>query len=66
MGQSGLTTGLALYEDLKALRRLWAGEWADEGNARQSVATTVRRVRVGSRLMRQTKLRSVLVGGKVR
>jgi hypothetical protein len=28
MGQSGLTTGLALYEDLEALRRLWAGEEA--------------------------------------
>jgi tetratricopeptide (TPR) repeat protein len=41
MGQSGLTTGLALYEDLKALRRLWAGERADADNARQSVATTV-------------------------
>src|SRR5207244_5234398 len=41
MGQSGLTMGLALYEDLKALRRLWAGEGADEDNARQSVATTV-------------------------
>jgi hypothetical protein len=41
MGQSGLTMGLALYEDLKALRRLWAGERADEDNARQSVATTV-------------------------
>jgi tetratricopeptide (TPR) repeat protein len=41
MGQSGLTTGLALYEDLGALRRLWAGERADEDNARQSVATTV-------------------------
>ena len=41
MGQSGLTTGLALYEDLKALQRMWAGERADEDNARQSVATTV-------------------------
>ncbi len=41
MGQSGLTTGLALYEDLQALRRMWAGERADEDNARQSVATTV-------------------------
>ena len=41
MGQSGLTTGLALYEDLEALRRLWAGERADEDNFRQSVATTV-------------------------
>jgi hypothetical protein len=41
MGQSGLTTGLALYEDLGALRRLWAGDRADDENARQSVATTV-------------------------
>ena len=41
MGQSGLTTGVALYEDLKALRRLWAGDRGDEDHARQSVATTV-------------------------
>jgi hypothetical protein len=41
MGQSGLTTGLALYEDLRALQRMWAGERADEDNARQSVATSV-------------------------
>jgi tetratricopeptide (TPR) repeat protein len=41
MGQSGLTTGLALYEDLGALRRLWAGARADGDMARQSVATTV-------------------------
>ena len=41
MGQSGLTTGLALYEDLGALRRLWAGARADADTARQSVATTV-------------------------
>lgn len=41
MGQSGLTTGLALYEDVKVLRRMWAGERADEDNARQTVATTV-------------------------
>jgi hypothetical protein len=41
MGQSGLTTGLALYEDLLALRRLWAGERADKDMARLSVATTV-------------------------
>jgi hypothetical protein len=41
MGQSGLTTGLALYEDLGALRRLWAGERADEDNARQTVGTSV-------------------------
>jgi tetratricopeptide (TPR) repeat protein len=41
MGQSGLTMGLALYEDLKALRQIWASERDDEDNARQSVATTV-------------------------
>jgi hypothetical protein len=41
MGQSGLATGLALYDDLEALQRMWAGERADEDNARQSVATTV-------------------------
>jgi hypothetical protein len=41
MGQSGLTTGLALYEDLGTLRRMWAGDRADEESARQSVATTV-------------------------
>ena len=41
MGQSGLTMGLALYEDLKALQRMWAAERADEDNARQSVVTTV-------------------------
>jgi tetratricopeptide (TPR) repeat protein len=41
MGQSGLEMGLALYEDLGALQRLWAGGRADEDNARQSVATTV-------------------------
>jgi hypothetical protein len=40
MGQSGLEMGLALYEDLQALRRMWAGERADEEMARQSVATT--------------------------
>jgi tetratricopeptide (TPR) repeat protein len=41
MGQSGLEMGLALYEDLDMLRRLWAGPGADEEGARQSVATTV-------------------------
>lgn len=41
MGQSGLTMGLALYEDLKALRRVWAGDRGDEDNTRRSVATTV-------------------------
>jgi hypothetical protein len=41
MGQSGLTTGLALYEDLDALRRMFAANDSDEDNARQSVATAV-------------------------
>jgi tetratricopeptide (TPR) repeat protein len=41
MGQSGLTIGLALYEDLKRLRRMWAGDRSDEDNARKTVATTV-------------------------
>src|SRR5262249_35770703 len=41
MGQSGLTFGLALYEDLKLLRRLWQGNMSDEENARRTVATTV-------------------------
>jgi hypothetical protein len=39
MGQSGVTTGLALYDDLKALRRMWAG--ADEETARRTVGTSV-------------------------
>jgi tetratricopeptide (TPR) repeat protein len=41
MGQSGLELGLALYEDLEALRELLTGDAADEEKARQSVATTV-------------------------
>jgi tetratricopeptide (TPR) repeat protein len=40
MGQSGLVIGLALYEDLEALRRMWAGG-GDEESARRSVANTV-------------------------
>jgi hypothetical protein len=41
MGQSGLTMGLALYEDLKALRQIWTTEGNDEDTARQGVATSV-------------------------
>ncbi|HXG10602.1 MAG TPA: hypothetical protein VNK04_12645 [Gemmataceae bacterium] len=41
MGQSGLTHGLALYEDLTALRETWADTASDEENARRTVATTV-------------------------
>ncbi|HWE36167.1 MAG TPA: hypothetical protein VG406_06310 [Isosphaeraceae bacterium] len=41
MGQSGLTLGLALYEDLDLLRRMWAGDLSDEENARETVALSV-------------------------
>ncbi len=41
MGQSGLTLGLALYEDLGLLRTLWANRSADEETARRSVALVV-------------------------
>ena len=40
MGQSGLTMGLALYEDFETLRRMWEGG-SDEQNARLTVATSV-------------------------
>jgi tetratricopeptide (TPR) repeat protein len=41
MGQSGLTTGLALYEDLPALQRRWAGDLDNEEVARQTAGTSV-------------------------
>jgi tetratricopeptide (TPR) repeat protein len=41
MGQSGLTMGLALYENLNLLKKLWANRHSDEENARRTVATTV-------------------------
>ncbi len=41
MGQSGLTTGLALYEDLGMLNAMWTGDAADEDNGRQMVGTSV-------------------------
>ncbi len=41
MGQSGMTLGVALYEDLKLLKKLWSGTLSDEQNARQTVALTV-------------------------
>jgi tetratricopeptide (TPR) repeat protein len=40
MGQSGLTIGLALYEDLQTLRRMWSNG-GDEQTARRTVATSV-------------------------
>jgi hypothetical protein len=41
MGQSGMTFGLALYDDLETLRKLWAGEMSQEENARETLALTV-------------------------
>ncbi|MBL8796927.1 MAG: hypothetical protein JNM56_23700 [Planctomycetia bacterium] len=41
MGQSGLTMGLALYDDLKLLKKLWSRNLSDEENTRLTVATTV-------------------------
>jgi tetratricopeptide (TPR) repeat protein len=41
MGQSGLVSGLALYDDLQALQRLLSGHVSDEEGARKTVATTV-------------------------
>lgn len=41
MGQSGLTFGLAIYDDLKVLKKLWSGRMSDEANARETVALTV-------------------------
>lgn len=41
MGQSGLTFGLALYDDLKVLKKLWSNRMTDEENARETVALTV-------------------------
>lgn len=40
MGQSGLTMGLAVYEDLEVLRQMWSGG-GDEENARRTVGTSV-------------------------
>ncbi len=41
MGQSGLTAGLALYESLETLNRMWEGDSSNEENTRRTVATTV-------------------------
>ncbi len=38
MGQSGMTFGIALYDDLKVLQQLWANAMSDEENARDTVA----------------------------
>jgi hypothetical protein len=41
MGQSGMTYGVALYDDIKFLRRIWSSDTSDEENALETVALTV-------------------------
>jgi hypothetical protein len=41
MGRSGVTLGLALYEDLALLRRLWSGQFDDQDTARRTIALAV-------------------------
>lgn len=42
MGQSGLTAGIALYEDMAVLRRMWSrDDDEDHENAREAVGTSV-------------------------
>jgi hypothetical protein len=41
MGQAGLAFGLALYDDLKPLRRTWRARMSDEQVAREMVALSV-------------------------
>ena len=41
MGQSGLTFGVSLYENLNILRKKWSGRITEEVNARETVALTL-------------------------
>jgi tetratricopeptide (TPR) repeat protein len=41
MGQSGLTFGVSLYEDLNLLKKMWSGRIMEEENARETVALTL-------------------------
>jgi hypothetical protein len=41
MGQSGLTFGVSLYEDLSILRKMWSGRITEEVKARETVALTL-------------------------
>jgi len=41
MGQSGLTFGVSLYEDLNILRKTWSGRITEEVKARETVALTL-------------------------
>ena len=41
MGRSGITLGLALYDDLRTLQNMWAGDPSDRGPARRSVVLAI-------------------------
>jgi hypothetical protein len=41
MGQSGLSFGMALYDDLNTLKKLWSRTMSDEQSARETTALTV-------------------------
>lgn len=41
MGQSGLTFGLSLFEDLNALKTMWSSQDPDRENTREAVTLTV-------------------------
>jgi hypothetical protein len=41
MGQSGLTFGVSLYEDLSILKKTWSGRITEEEKARETVALTL-------------------------
>jgi hypothetical protein len=41
MGRSGITLGMALYEDLRILQNMWAGDPGDRGPTRRSVVLAI-------------------------
>jgi len=41
MGQAGITFGLALYDDMETLRKLWASDLSDETPTRETVSLAV-------------------------
>jgi len=41
MGQSGLTFGVSLYDDLNILKKMWSGRLTEEENNRETVALTL-------------------------
>jgi hypothetical protein len=41
MGQSGLTFGVSLYDDLEILKKIWSGRMTEAENTRETVALTL-------------------------